>query len=53
MMSLLLPLALLAFAVWTAFRIAASPTYLLLSHLFGGWADRCRHGPDLAEDEAA
>jgi hypothetical protein len=29
-------------------RIAASPPFALLGCVFGAWADRCRHGPELA-----
>jgi hypothetical protein len=49
----LLLLALLTVGVLVLLRIAASPTFFLLSLLFGSWAERCRHGTDMVEDPLA
>jgi len=46
----MLPLLVLAVSALLALvvsRIAASPPFLLLSCLFGSWADRCRNNGEL------
>lgn len=55
MIALLLTLAFLSLAVLVAYRIAASPTYQLLSCAFGGWAEHCRQRGESAtgDDDAA
>lgn len=46
-MMLLMILAASVLCTLFVLRIASSPPFPLIAHLFGAWADRCHNGPDL------